>query len=357
MSRRQQYILTIIGSLLLIGTHIFYFAYLREQVGFLYEGKADTWFQEIIEQVYPRFEVEKHRFNLSFFLEKSQQVILRVSMFVLFLMMLLWVKTESIKKYFNQKKDIQNEQYFRVLFYACVLIVSYDWFPSLLSLENMRPFYHPISFLKVFGEMPPIFFNLGIYLLMVICSILCIFNIQAKWISWIVITCFIYLHGLFCSFEKMNHVFTTFIYVGLLFPFSFHSQTSWNIQLLRIAVCLTYFFAGTEKLLISQFAWVSPDTFRSYLLMHEAPLGLWVAKQDFLCYIFPSFALGFQLTFCLVLLFPKLTKWYLLGGWGFHWGTTFLFGISWLTNPWLMPYLFFIDWKQIILWIKQKKEK
>ena len=353
MNKKQLYFLISFAFILLISINIFYFFYLKEQVSLLYYGNSDVWFKELVYKLYPQFEVEKHRFNLSFFLEKSLQVIFRFDLFsFLLLSSFLFIKDKI--SFFEQEKNMRNENYWRIGYYGFVLIVSYDWFESLILLENIRSFFHPISFLKVFSTMPSLFTNLSIYILMVLSALACIFNYKPRFFSWICITCFLFIHALFCSFEKMNHVFTTFIYVGLLFPFSFYSKTSWNIQLLKIAIVLTYFFAGTEKLLVSHFSWLNPITFKAYLSLHQAPLGMWVAENTFLCTILPIGALLFQLTFFIILFIPKLTKWYILGGFIFHWGTTLLFGISWFMNPWLMPYIFFLNFEKISLWIENK---
>ena len=49
----------------------------------LYEGTAPSWLMELINTVYPRFAVEKHRFELSFFQEKAWQLLTRASFVVL----------------------------------------------------------------------------------------------------------------------------------------------------------------------------------------------------------------------------------------------------------------------------------
>ncbi len=354
MTKKVLYILLSLCIFLLIFINSFYFLYIKDQISLLYTENADPWFSNLIHQLYPRFEVEKHRFDVHFFIEKSQQVILRLSMYVSLTIGALFFTKQKIL-FFEKEKDIINQKILRILYYVLLLIASYDWFESLILLENIRPFFHPISFFKIFNKMPPLWLNLSIYFIMVASSLLTIFNVKPQLFSWVSIFFFIYIHGLFCSFEKMNHVFTTFIYAGLLLPFSFSSKTSWNLRLLQIAICLTYFFAGAEKLLISHFSWVSQTTFKAYLSLHQAPFGMWVASQDWLCMILPTGALLFQLTFFLQLLFPKLSKWYILGGFCFHWGTTLLFGISWFINPWLMPYIFFIDWKKVMIWVKNKQ--
>lgn len=357
MSKKGFYILLIGSIIFLFLINGIYYFYIKEQVILLYqESNTDPFFSSLIHKIYPRFEVEKHRFNLSFFLEKSQQVILRLSLLTSIIIVYLFFVKEKIT-FFEEVKDLKQQKYLRIFYYSFVLIVSYDWWESLILLENIRSFFKPISFLKVFQEMPPLWLNLVVYTIMVTSSILTIFNIKSKIFAWISIFCFCFIHGLFCSFEKMNHVFTTFIYVGLLFPFSFYAKTSWNIRLLQITICLTYFFAGMEKLLISHFAWISSTTFKAYLSLHQAPIGMWVAQYDWLCTLLPIGALFFQLSFFIQMFYPKLSKWYILGGFCFHWGTTLLFGISWFINPWLMPYIFFVDWKKVIIWIQNKQPK
>jgi hypothetical protein len=56
---------------------VLYYVLFRNLVEAAYQNEAPVWFEELIQAVYPRFTIEKHRFNLHFFLEKADQVIWR----------------------------------------------------------------------------------------------------------------------------------------------------------------------------------------------------------------------------------------------------------------------------------------
>jgi hypothetical protein len=134
-------------------------------------------------------------------------------------------------------------------------------------------------------------------------------------------------------------------------------QDAWPLQLICVCIAMVYLMAGLEKLLIAGVDWINPDSFRSYLYLHQAPLGLWVAKSNFLCTILPLSAMLFQLGFITILFFPRLKLMILLSGVAFHIGTYLLLEVGWYINAWILVYIFFIDWTWLDSYLNRKNKR
>jgi hypothetical protein len=174
--------------------------------------------------------------------------------------------------------------------------------------------------------------------------------------------------GWLFGFEKIDHTFSTLTYAALLIPFLLYeytkaqkmraaTQAAWPLQLIRICIAMVYLMAGLEKLFIAGIDWIYPDSFRSYLYLHQAPIGIWVAESDFLCALMPLLAMLFQLGFIAILFVPRLKTLILLSGVAFHTGTYLLLEVGWYINAWILVYFFFIDWTWLDQYLYQKNEK
>ncbi len=321
-----------------------------------YSDECTPLFRSIIDTIYPRFWVEKHRFSSEFFLAKGQQVIWRSSggLFLLGITLFSHQLTNVLKTGYHRFFEVQTTpkaiKWLRILYFTFLLGIVNHWYWDLQGLQILAPFYKPILLLRIFPhQLPPHWLLAGLYFLMLFGIGMCLLNRKTVFFSALVISLFIYLHGVFCSFEKMDHAYVTYIYAGMVLPFVFlekqNSSTrvnAWPIRLIQLLICLTYLMAGLEKLLISGIDWASVTTFKTYLAAHSTPAGLWVAKQDVLCQLLPIGALAFQLGFWLILPFPKLRWVFLPWGITFHFGVVILFGISSFFNPWVWVYIFFL---------------
>jgi hypothetical protein len=175
---------------------------------------------------------------------------------------------------------------------------------------------------------------------------------------------FLLMQGWLFSFEKTDHTFSTLTYAALLMPFLLHeytkavrdgmmTQAGWPLQLIQVCIAMVYLMAGLEKLLIGGLDWISPDSFRSYLYLHQAPAGVWVARSDLLCTVLPLGAMLFQLGFICILFFPRLKLLIILSGIAFHTGTYVLLEVGWYINAWVFVYIFFLDWT----WLDRYRKK
>lgn len=357
MKRSHIILAVLIGVPILLS--ILYYSIFRTYTEEAYHNEAPGWFDSIINWFYPRFEAEKSRFSLQFFLNKTDQMILR--MWIVFggLALLYDVtnyRSSSLKnrwdKYWSVSVTREYVTLLRTVFCVLLLITTYDWWYDFYRIESIAPFYKPILIYKLFKLPLPNTIVLEVmYGLMVVGAILTIFNYKPKTTLTLTIVLFIYLQGLYYCFEKMDHGYVTFTYGGvclLMLIFTYNAKhkevPKWPITLAQTLIALIYFQAGLEKLLISNFNWASDATMQSYLLAHPTKAGLWLAESDLLCQVLSWTTLLMQITFPIILFKPKLKWIYLSWGILFHLGTTFLMGISSYLNPWIFAYIFFIDW-------------
>lgn len=349
----------VVGFTYLVGL-ISYLLIIREWIPQVYEGTAPNWFQELIHGIYPRFAIEKSRFNLPFFLAKADQVIIRAGL-VLFLglgisiiakksipfqqsLVGFWSGTNSLTVISQLRKS-----------YAVVIFLSiFDWYFSLMDLSQLSVFYEPILLLKILHI--PLVSPTVMQVLVVGFIISLVFIFLGRWTwqaSLLSGGCFLLFQAYFQSFGKIAHTFTPFVYAALLVPFLFFEEQkaksaqqitvqNWPLSLLQIAIACCYLFSGLEKLFISQLDWLKPDTLIAYIELHQAPIGLSLLQFDSLMYVLPFAALAFQLGFISIIFYPKLKWVFLPAGLFFHWGTFALLGIGWWIHPWQVAYLFFL---------------
>jgi hypothetical protein len=168
--------------------------------------------------------------------------------------------------------------------------------------------------------------------------------------------------GYFNSFEKIEHGQVTLTYVALLMPFFFYELNvtsrqinqekskiqSWTLFLIQFTIAGVYLLSGLEKLLTSGFQWATAETFRTYIALHEQPWGIMIAKNDVLAQLFPMLALVFQLTFILILFFPRWKYVFLSMGVFFHLGTKILMDIGPYFSSWFFVYIFFLNWDMLL---------
>lgn len=348
-----------------LGIVIFYVLVGRPLVVEAYQDAAPVWFNFIINVLYPRFWVEKYRFELGFFLQKADQVLFRFAlvngMAIAFTIFFSYSPSfkRRVSRFWSSSVPVKRVTWLRILLYAGILFFTYDWYWYLVDFGKAAVFYKPILLLKLLGvPFPSAEVSLILCILLVLSCMAVIFSFQMVLSSVIVAALFVLIQGWINSFEKIDHTFATLTYAIILMPFLLYQQqmanrhhssvqAGWPLQLIKLSISLVYFMAGLEKLLISGWHWLDKETFRSYIFLHQVPLGLWIAKSDFLSVLLPLFALVFQLSFISILFFPRLTAIFLLAGIAFHMGTYLLLQVGWYFNAWVLVYIFFINWESL----------
>ncbi|MGB0521620.1 MAG: hypothetical protein ACPGJS_01610 [Flammeovirgaceae bacterium] len=342
-----------------------YLIFIRKWIPAVIDESAPAWFQNLITTIYPRLLIEKERFDLAFFISKADQVIFRLGLVSLLgLGFSIWMKksqqfTQQVKQFWGSRSSRKSIALLRKVYAAIMLLYLFDWYPSLLNVSRLSVFYEPIplfNFLHIPLATAGVMNSL---VLIYVLSLIALFFGKWSWQASILASlCFILFQGYFQCFGKVSHTFTPFIYAALVFPFlmleaqkskrnSQKSIANWPLRLIQFAIAACYLFSGLEKLLISQLAWLKPDTIIDYIQLHQAPVGLWLLEYKWIVYFMPLGALFFQFGFISVVFQPKLKKLFLPMGLAFHWGTFFLLGVGWWIHPWQVAYLFFIDWAKV----------
>ncbi len=355
----------IISLLLLAGLAAGYAGWGRTLAGAAVEGTAPEWFQGLVNTAYPRLAVEKHRFEAAFFLRKADQVVIR---FVLVAGLLvtgryllgrrpaLWVYLHA---FWNHPVPASRVRVLRILFYAALLFFSREWYAYLSARYGAVVFYKPLPLLRLldlgFPPTPVLAALCG--LLWGACG-LAVLGVWAVGSAGLAAGLFVLLQAWLFSFEKIDHTFALLTYAALPMPFLLAErqrarrerqpgQAAWPLRLIQLVIGLVYLQTGFEKLLIGGAEWLHPETSRNYLYLHQAPLGLWVARSDVLCVLLPALALAFELGFIIVVFRPAWAWVFLPAGALFHAGTYLLLGVGWYFNGWIATYIFFIPWEKV----------
>lgn len=347
--------------LLLSGAYFFYF---RDLVILAYEGNAPQWFNAFIDHLYPRFTVEKQRFELSFFLYKTDQILIRTVLIAVCLTILFWIKRPiKIIRSNSVNITVRHANTLIFIFYCGLLYFTWNWVYAFDEIVLLAPFYKAVLLYQLL-HLPILSLNIfyALYGLYIVSIILILMGSKKVILPVLVALLSILFQGYFNSFEKIEHGQVTLTYVALLMPFFFYELNvasqqinqknsrlqSWTLFLIQFTIAGVYLLSGLEKLLTSGFQWASAETFRTYIALHDQPLGIMIAENDFLAHLLPILAIIFQLTFILILFLPRWKYVLLLLGVFFHLGTKLLMDIGPYFSSWFFVYIFFLDWERLI---------
>jgi hypothetical protein len=325
---------------------VFYWVYFRHQIEALYNAENPSGFwAKIVEIFYPRFFVEKYRYNLPFFFQKTEQILWRgATISTLIIGYLVFYKKSIFESNF-WKVEVSRK---KVVFLQIILAVgwiyeSFTWYRSLLKLSYLRELYEPyflLRFIAFPNEEQVFYWFAALYL-----GFLLSFIPQIASYFWTLsVAVLIILLGFLYGFTKIDHTYATWLYVSMLLPFLLKNQKiveAWALRLMQSVVAMVYLQAGLEKHLISGWAWFLPQTLQSHLQAHPTEWGLQIAASPILCVLGSFLMIAFQLGFVSILFFPRLKYLFLIGGILFHISTFMLMDIGGLISFW---YLIYIIW-------------
>lgn len=348
--------------LLLSGAYFFFF---RDLVILAYKGDAPQWFGTFIDLLYPRFSIEKQRFELSFFLYKTDQILIRTVLIAVCLTILFWIKRPIRLIQSNSVNiSVRHARILIFLFYCGLLYFTWNWIYAFDEIVLLAPFYKAVLLYQLL-HLPILSLNIfyALYGLYIVSIILILMGSKKVILPILVALLSILFQGYFNSFEKIEHGQVTLTYVALLMPFLFHELNvtsqqinkekgrlnSWTLFLIQFTIAGVYLLSGLEKLLTSGFQWASAGTFRTYVALHDQPWGIMIAENDLLAHLLPTLALVFQLTFILILFFPRWKYVWLIMGVFFHLGTKLLMDIGPYISSWFFVYIFFLDWDKLLI--------
>jgi hypothetical protein len=361
MNSKKRNITYLIAVALPLIVLLFHYFYLRTSIINIYQGDPDAFLNFLIDNFYPRFAVEKQRFDLTFFLKKANQVVFRFIFVYYILLLLIYLYKENIsfwlkiQKFLYAKTSVKNIAVLRIIFFAYFLYLGFEMIDELILKQSLKFFYKPVPLLSI-AHIPfpniPVILTFGAFWYLI--NFLLILNIRVVLCSVLSFFIFLLFQSWLFSFEKIDHGYATITYVFLLIPFLFDEQrknttyfNSWSLQLIRISIATVYLLSGMEKILMSGFSWLKPENLKTYLSFHETALSKIVVQSDFLCVLLSIGSIAIQLSFILIIFLPRWKWVWIVGGILFHTGTLVLMKIGILFNPWILVYIFFFDWTNV----------
>ena len=362
-------ILLVSGLLLMIFLYVFL---IRGWVKLLAVEQAPEFFVYWIELIYPRYFTEKHRFDPVFFLQKADQVIYRFSFvlfsaisFIYFYFFNLGFQ-QKIIKFWDQKTSTKNINILRICYSIVSFYLVIDWIQIIQKIYVIRAFYQPVFLLKILGlPFPPLYVLQICYGLLLISLALTFFNYKAVWASSIFALLFILIQGYFFSFHKLDHTYATYNFGVICMPFLLYqlviskqkksnSIPAWALIIIQFGIALAYFMAGLEKILISGLHWFSAETLLFYLNQHNSILYPFLNQYPVLASLLSFLVVAFEIGFILMFFFPRSKFFFIVCGILFHWSTYAFLGVGGILSPWVLSYIFFIDWGHKSLIISTK---
>lgn len=338
--RNKTLILILIG-LNLLGI-LSYFTLIEDEIIEYLTSEPTSSLSNIIELLFPKLLVEKNHFSVDFFLSRVHQILFRTSLANLLVCYIIYRKetiTPIWNSYWDTKYRNTDIQIYLIILYSFLAYTLYDWSTDLTHLYRLSDFYKPVL---LYHLIPPFILNKGIQLSFIVIEaislVMLFWNKTRKYSAIIISFIFILEYGLFACFGKVDHGYITIIYSLLVLPILLWNikKHQWVITLIQSAIALSYFQAGSEKILLSGLSWLNPTHFQQFLLMHPTPISSWIASSLTLCFILSFLTLCFQLTFPIILFVKKLTPIYLISAILFHIGTTFVLDINSYLNPWII---------------------
>ena len=325
----------------------------------LHNTAESNYWTNWIYELYPRLQTEKWRFDENFFLQKFHQLLLRNTIVVQLVIpiMAFWnsiktpLKNKSSQLFNVSISSIYLNKYITPLLYGCLAYIFYDALVDLKDLAYFKALYSPVGIGKLLlPYFPSITFLWLLYSTLIGCIIAVVF-FPYKWVSAsICLLAFLYYQLIFFGFDKYDHGYATLTYAMMVYPFVLYEQDknknastpAWGIVLIQLLICLSYFYGGMEKILISGWDWVALNNLQQHLMLNGTALGIELSKFPILC---KGLSIGVILFQCGFILLPfiKPLKYILLPiGFIFHTLTWLLLSAGGIINPWWFMYLFFL---------------
>lgn len=368
--------------LLIILSQLLYWFWIRNYTLAYFDSSFDystknslTWFSDLVEGFYSRLKIEKHRFDASFFIKKSDQIAIRFLFISSFFSLLFIPKFyQKVKSFFSRnsvysQKTIQTSQYFLIIYFLISnTLLSNEWLEILTEYHQISVLYEPVSFYKLLSDsFPSLLFLKNLFTLFTILNgigvIFCLlsFFFRQKMLLKIIMLCciilssilFIYLQGFLYGFGKMEHTYATWNWVCMLLPFWVYQTNFKNSgintnlisqnYLLFVAVGVIYTSSGLEKIFIGGWEWINGNALLSYLQNSPTDLGQRLSNYPLLITLLSVLTILWEISFLFILHKNKYIRFTLIViGICFHAGTYFFLGVGHYFSPWIWVYVFLL---------------
>jgi hypothetical protein len=129
----------------------------------------------------------------------------------------------------------------------------------------------------------------------------------------------------------------------------------WPIQFVRVQIALVYFLAGYAKLVLTGPIWADGASLQHYLILRGQPIGYWLAAQPLLCAALSTVTFAWELSFPLVLRWPRLRWVYIPTAVVFHLVSQHVLSVGFMYFwPFLLVY---VDPLPILRWCQAQRAR
>ncbi len=261
----------------------------------------------------------------------------------------------------------------RILAFGTLLWYLASEYAWLIRLETVdRWFYRPILIFQLLGVGPiPAGLATGLRPLLVACAILGLLGILARCCGALCGLAYLYAIGQVYSFTNVHHgdgllglvlLVLAFCPAGaaLAMPVPWHRRPAnqgseplypgWPIRFVRVQIALVYFLAGYAKLALAGPVWLDGASLQHYLILRGQPVGYWLAAQPLLCAGLSALTFAWELSFPVVVLWPRLRWVYVPAAVVFHLVSQYVLGVGFMYFwPFLLAY---VDVDPLLAWCR-----
>lgn len=264
------------------------------------------------------------------------------------------------------RRDARELSLVRILFCGCLALGNLRWYPSYLFWISDSQFTVPPGLEATYQLLAPIF-GVGFILALMLCSA----GVYARHFAWVSVVLYLLYVSPVATFRG-SHLqnLTFFLLLALAISPGMDSWTpkkllanwrtretgledpvdGWFFVFARVFFALMFFLAGLGKLLQTGGSWLDGETLRFWALRYHfwkgSDLGLWLAQDLSLCQFFSILVVGFELSFVLLLFFPRLMALYLPASAFFLASVYFVLDINFF-DPFVVVYLVFLPYGRL----------
>jgi len=129
----------------------------------------------------------------------------------------------------------------------------------------------------------------------------------------------------------------------------------WPMYFVRVQIALVYCLAGYAKLVLTGPVWADGASLQHYLILRGQPIGYWLAAQPLLCAALSTLTFAWELSFPLVLRWPRLRWVYVPMAIVFHLVSQHVLSVGFMYFwPFLLAY---IDPAPLLRWWRARRAR
>jgi hypothetical protein len=265
----------------------------------------------------------------------------------------------------------------RVVTFGTLLMYIAQEYVWVMRLQDVdASFYRPILAFELFGVGPiPPGLAAALRAILVVGGVLGLLGIRARLAAAVCAVAYLYSVGQVYSFTNVHHgdsllgialvVLALSPSTGALSILSrwrrgAHPEpapsapvSGWPVQLVRVQIAVTYFLAGYAKLVLAGPAWGDGVSLQHYLLLRGQPVGYWLAEHPAVCAVLSVTTLVLELTFPVVLFWPRLRWLYVPAAVAFHLVSEYVLGVGF---SFFLPFLLvYVDPLPAVQWLRAQR--